>query len=183
MIKVEITGHDDAPNKTLEIPKAAAMGSILFKDAMDMDPKFADGTAPYPIDTLKDGVGTEFPVEPTIMQNIIDYMIQHQGKESKALEKPLPYDNIEELVDKWDNNFLKNTVGDDTQDLIKYAIISDYLKIKPLCEIVCAKLGLMLRKCKTVEEIRTLMRIENDFTPEEEAEHKAKWGWIDELKD
>lgn len=181
LIKLTFPDRDGTGAKILQLPKDAAVGSLLLKDSMDMDGDFANGTNAFPLDKLRDDDGVEFDIDVAVMQSIIDYLVQHKGEEAKTLPKPLPYDNINELADKWDRKFLSETIGDNTQTIIKYAIISDYLKIAPLCELICAKLGLMLRKCRTVEEIRTLMNIENDFTPEEEKAHAAKWGWIDDI--
>lgn len=100
MITVEFPDRDGTGKKQLEIPKDAARGSILFGHAMDFDNDFASGASPFPLDTLKDGGSTEFEIEISAMQHIIEYLVQHKGQETNTLEKPLPYDNINELVDK-----------------------------------------------------------------------------------
>ena len=44
---------------------------------------------------------------------------------------------------------------------------SNYLEIKPLIELGCAKVG-SLMKGKSIPELRKMFNLVNDFTPEEE---------------
>lgn len=46
-------------------------------------------------------------------------------------------------------------------------MVSNYLEIKPLLELACAKAASLIKN-KSIEEIRKFFKIENDFTPEEE---------------
>ena len=48
-------------------------------------------------------------------------------------------------------------------------LASNYLDIKPLLELGCAKIATFI-KGKSAEEIRKTFGIVNDFTPEEEAQ-------------
>jgi S-phase kinase-associated protein 1 len=52
------------------------------------------------------------------------------------------------------------------------------MDIKGLLELACAKVATFI-KGKTTEEIRELFGIENDFTPEEEAEIREENKWAD----
>ena len=52
------------------------------------------------------------------------------------------------------------------QDLI---IAANYMDIKPLLDLACAKLGSVIRGL-SIPEIRKRFNIVNDFTPEEENE-------------
>ncbi|KAF8093915.1 hypothetical protein N665_0374s0007 [Sinapis alba] len=58
-------------------------------------------------------------------------------------------------------------------DLINAA---NYLNIKNLFNLTCQTAADMITG-KTVDEIRTFLNIENDFTPEEEAEMRAENQW------
>ena len=44
---------------------------------------------------------------------------------------------------------------------------ANYLQIKPLIELLCAKVASLI-KGKSVKEIRTYFGVKADFTPEEE---------------
>lgn len=53
---------------------------------------------------------------------------------------------------------------------------ANYLKIKSLIDLTCQTLADMI-KGKTPEEIRNLLNIKNDFTPEEEEEIRRENAW------
>ena len=53
------------------------------------------------------------------------------------------------------------------------------MDIKPLLELSCAKVASMI-KGKSVQEVRSLFNIENDFTPEEEAQIMEENKWAEE---
>ena len=58
-------------------------------------------------------------------------------------------------------------------------LASNYLDIKPLLELTCAKVATMIKN-KTIPEIRKFFSIENDFTPEEEAQIMEENKWAEE---
>ena len=51
--------------------------------------------------------------------------------------------------------------------LFELIMASNYLDIKPLLELSCAKVASMIKN-KSIQEIRKFFNIETDFTPEEE---------------
>ncbi|PKA48000.1 SKP1-like protein 4 [Apostasia shenzhenica] len=53
---------------------------------------------------------------------------------------------------------------------------ANYLEVKGLLELILEKLASMIRG-KSVEEIREIFKIENDYTPEEEAEFRKEHQW------
>ena len=56
---------------------------------------------------------------------------------------------------------------------------ANYLDIKSLLELSCAKVASLIKN-KTVAEIRAFFNIENDFTPEEEAQIQEENRWAEE---
>ena len=70
-----------------------------------------------------------------------------------------------ELVGEWDANFV-----DDIEQVMLFELLlaANYMDIKSLLDLTCAKVASMI-KGKTPEEIRKTFNIVNDFTPEEEA--------------
>jgi S-phase kinase-associated protein 1 len=83
----------------------------------------------------------------------------------------------EELAEKdltiWDDEFIKKVDFVTLFDLIRD---SNYLNIKNLMDLTCKTLADMM-KGKSTEEIRKMLNIENDFTPEEEAQVKRENQW------
>ncbi|CAN0906873.1 SCF ubiquitin ligase complex protein SKP1a [Linum grandiflorum] len=53
---------------------------------------------------------------------------------------------------------------------------ADYLNIKDLLDFTCRKAAHMISK-KTMEEMRKIFNIKNDFTPEEEANIRIENRW------
>ena len=185
VVRVEFPDRDGTGKKYVEIPKRAAMKSLLLRDAMDIVPAFADGTSTFPVDTLLDGDGKPFDILVTDVKNIATYLVEYADKTPTILRKPIHGDDINTEANIWEKEFLAR-IGDDMTDITRYAIISDYLKIKPLCDLICANIGLMIRKCTTAEEIRALMQIDVEDTPEQrmlDAAHAAKWAWVNALND
>eukprot|EP00474_Spongospora_subterranea_P008431 CRZ08889.1 hypothetical protein [Spongospora subterranea] len=111
-----------------------------------------------------------------IMDKIITYMRHHMDNPASEIQKPLKSNNMREVVDdQWDAEFV-----DVSQDILFELILAaNYMDVKPLLDLTCAKVASML-KGKTPEEIRKKFNIVNDFTPEEEAEVRAENRWADE---
>ena len=61
-------------------------------------------------------------------------------------------------------------------DMFDLMMAANYLNIKPLFDNLCETLAGMM-KGKTPEEIRATFNIENDFTPEQEAEVRREHAW------
>ena len=57
---------------------------------------------------------------------------------------------------------------DDLECIFDIIMAANYLDIKSLLDLSCAKIATMIRG-KTPDEIRKTFNIVNDFTPEEEA--------------
>ncbi|KAF8093913.1 hypothetical protein N665_0374s0005 [Sinapis alba] len=123
---------------------------------------------------VEDGcVGTEISitnVTGVILAKVIEYCKKHviipdgDGDSSSSM--------VEELRN-WDAEFMKNMDKPTLFDLINAA---NYLNIKNLFNLTCQTAADMITG-KTVDEIRTFLNIENDFTPEEEAEMHAENQW------
>ena len=56
---------------------------------------------------------------------------------------------------------------------------ANFMDIKSLLELACAKVASMI-KGKTIPDIRKFFNIENDFTPEEEAQIMDENRWAEE---
>ena len=63
--------------------------------------------------------------------------------------------------------------------LLQLILAANYLDIKPLLDLTCAKIASMM-KDKTTEEMRQIFNIVNDFTPEEEAKVREENKWCEE---
>jgi S-phase kinase-associated protein 1 len=125
-----------------------------------------------------DQTETEIPlpnVRGSILKKVIKYMQYHHTNPAKEIEKPLKSANMREVVSEWDANFVEV----DQETLFELILAANYMDIKPLLDLTCAKVASMI-KGKTPEEIRKRFNIQNDFSPEEEEAVRAENKWAED---
>lgn len=96
-----------------------------------------------------------------ILTKVIEYLKYHLGNPAKEIERPLKSANMREVVAEWDADFVE--IDDET--LFDLILAANYMDVKPLLDLTCAKVASYM-KGKTAEEIRKRFNIENDLTPE-----------------
>lgn len=91
------------------------------------------------------------------------------------IEKPLKSKNMADVVQKWYADFV------DIEQVLLFELIlaANYMDIKPLLDLTCASVASMI-KGKSPEEIRATFNIQNDFTPEEEAQVREENKWCED---
>ena len=89
-------------------------------------------------------------------------MKDHQPPE---IDKPLSHSDMSQVVDQWHADYINL----EQEELFELVMAANYLDIKPLLELSCAKVASQIKN-KSVVEIRKYFNIENDFTPEEKAQ-------------
>jgi len=114
-------------------------------------------------------------VKGTTLGKVVEYMKFHSENPPKDIEKPLKSANMSEVVPAWDADF----VDVDQELLFELILAANYMDIKPLLDLTCAKVASMI-KGKTPEQIRKAFNIQNDFTPEEEEAVRAENKWAEE---
>ncbi|KAM0828330.1 hypothetical protein ACQ4PT_067627 [Festuca glaucescens] len=116
-------------------------------------------------DGCVDDEGVHLPnVGSEILAMVIEYCNRHVASSSSEKE--------EEDLRSFDDGFVK--VEQHTLfDIIRAA---NYLDVKQLLDLCCQTVADSI-KSKSVEEIRALFGIENDFTAEEEAEIRKENQW------
>ena len=111
------------------------------------------------------------------LEEIINFLKYYDTNPFKQIPKPLRSDDLSACVDEWYVKYLENMELELLFEVIKSA---NFLEIESLLDITCAKVATML-KGKSVEEIRNIFGIENDFTPEEEEEIKKENNWCENI--
>jgi len=147
--------------QTFEISRDIAMQSELVKTMWEGD---------------KDETEIPLPnVKPHILDKVIEYMKYHHSNPSDEIEKPLKSANLREVVSEWDASFVEI----EQEHLFELILAANYMDIKPLLDLTCAKVASMI-KGKSPEEIRQKFNIKNDFTPEEEEAIRAENKWAED---
>lgn len=99
---------------------------------------------------------------------IIEYCEHHAAADAIS--------NLEENKTTELNKFDTEFINVDSKLLCELLNAANYLDIKGLVYISSKKAAEMMRN-KSVEEIREIFNIKNDFTPEEEQEYRKKYFW------
>jgi S-phase kinase-associated protein 1 len=170
--KEEVKGLDDGAAdeilklvsqelEKISVPKKVATMSELVKTMAEGD---------------KDEKEIPLPnVKSAVLNKVVSYMKYHVDNPAKEIEKPLKSANMNEVVSQWDADF----VDVDQELLFELILAANYMDIKPLLDLTCAKVASMI-KGKTPEQIRKTFNITNDFTPEEEEAVRAENKWAEE---
>ncbi|GKA56559.1 putative gypsy type transposase [Tanacetum coccineum] len=108
-----------------------------------------------------------------ILAKVIEYIKKHS-------EKPKDDDNkkvAEEDLKKFDAEFMK---VDDERTLFDLIRAAHYLSIKGLLDLISQATADSIKDL-SVEDVRKKFGIQNDFTPEEEADYKREFGLLNGL--
>ena len=114
-------------------------------------------------------------VKKAILDKIIEFCKYAKENPTPEIEKPLRSSNLADVVPQWYANFVEL----DQEVLFELILAANYMDIKSLLELSCAKVASMI-KGKSIPEIRKFFNIENDFTPEEEAQIIEENKWAEE---
>ncbi|OWZ19356.1 S-phase kinase-associated protein 1A [Phytophthora megakarya] len=114
-------------------------------------------------------------VKSPVLSKVIEFCSHHHNNTMREIEKPLKSADMHDVVSDWDANF----VDIEQEILFELILAANYMDIKSLLDLACAKVASMI-KGKTPQEIRETFNIVNDFTPEEEAQIREENKWCEE---
>lgn len=103
-------------------------------------------------------------------EKVIEYM-----KEMDSRTKN-PDQHSDEANQKWDDNFFKQM---ENQLVFELTLCANYLDFNSLLNGTCKTIAGMIAG-QTPEYIRQLFNIQNDFTPEEEAQVRKENEWCED---
>ena len=124
------------------------------------------------------GVEEEIPlpnVKKNILEKVVSFCLHLRENSPPEIEKPLKSANISEVTTPWYADYINL----DQEALFDLILAANYLDIKPLLDLSCAKVASLIKN-KSIQEIRRFFSIENDFTPEEEAQIMEENKWAEE---
>jgi len=135
---------------------------LISKDAKDftVDKKYAFISNLVKTSMEQDASATEIPmpgVKGDILARVVDYMNHHKGTEPPIIEKPLRSKVMKEVCkDSWDAEFI-NSIGDsDRQKLYDLILAANYMDIKGLLHLGCAKVASLI-KGQPLEKIKEIL--------------------------
>eukprot|EP00924_Labyrinthula_sp_SR-Ha-C_P004111 maker-scaffold_3-snap-gene-14.48-mRNA-1 protein AED:0.04 eAED:0.04 QI:130/1/1/1/1/1/3/99/180 len=129
-----------------------------------------DSTEDDPAEVPLENVDTE------TLRKVIEFWDQNEKNKMNEIEKPLRDTNIGIIAGEWYGKY----INIEQESLFKLITAANYLDVKSLLDLSCAKVASMI-KGKSPEEIRSLFNIKNDFTPEEEAKIREENKWCEDL--
>ncbi|KAF8113712.1 hypothetical protein N665_0046s0060 [Sinapis alba] len=109
-------------------------------------------------------------VNSATLSKVIEYCKKHV--EASAEDKEMYGSNVDTELKTWDKDFVKV----DQPVLFDLILAANFLNIPGLLDLTCKTVADMMRG-KTVNELRTLFNIKNDYTAEEEAEIRQENPW------
>lgn len=160
MVEVEVVSSD---GESIKLPIKIAHHSVLIKEMMDDDDE-SEVSIPLP------------NVKYEVLKKVVEFMEYYDGSPMEEIEKPLKSVDMKDIVPEWYSKYVD--LGQDI--LFEVILAANYMDIKPLLDLCCAKVASMI-KGKTPEDIRNIFNIENDFTPQEEAQIREENKWCEEV--
>lgn len=121
-------------------------------------------------------IGGDEPVPlPNVSGAVLARVIEFCTSRASHQDPADPADPATDARSEFDASFVADLKADHAMmfDLIMAA---NYLNIKPLLDLLCRTAADMISG-KTVEEIRDMFGIQNDFTPEEEERVRQENQW------
>jgi len=141
-------GDDDAviilkanDGKEFSLKRKNAFISVVVKTSAENDPS-----------------ATDLPVEVKgeVLALVVEYMNHHGGTEPAIVEKPLRSKVMKDVVkDAWDAEFL-DRIGENRQLLYDLTLAANYLDIKALMHLGCAKVASLI-KGQPLDKIREIL--------------------------
>ena len=148
--------------KKFEVSRAVAKMSGLVADMIE---EYEDETPEAPL----------MNVTGKVLKKVLEFCEQHVAAPMEEIKKPLRTNDMSQVVSEWDANFVEIP----QEELFELILAANFLDIKSLLDLTCAKVASMI-KGKTPEEIRKTFNIVNDFTPEEEKQVREENKWCEE---
>ena len=152
---------------------------------MSIQVSLADNTAhklpiefAYLSNVFKSGEVTHIHTNAKVFAKLKDfgtYYLNFDDKEKKQ------FDNIEQLFEKEPdiNSWCMDFLNMEPEILTELTTISFDLNIKVLLNLCCYNIAEIINN-KSIPDIREYFKIENDFTPEEDALLEEETEWIEE---
>ena len=161
MNQSEIVKLACSDGEVVEVDKEVAEKSVLIKGLID--------------DSGTEEIIPLANVKRPILEKVVVFCSHIKEHSAPEIEKPLKSVDMASVVDPWFAQYIDL----EQEVLFELIMAANYLDIKPLLELACAKVASLIKN-KSIVEIRKFFNIENDFTPEEEAQIMEENKWAEQ---
>lgn len=161
MAKIKLSSAD---GETFDVEREVISASTTIKNMLDQIDVGNEDEEPIPLQN----------VTGSILKRIIQWAQYHRNDKNENNEDDQKEKRSDD-ISAWDSEFLKVDQG----TLFELLLAANYLGIEGLLDAACKTVANQI-KGKGPEEIRKTFNIQNDFTPEEEAEVKNENQWCTE---
>jgi len=159
---LKLTSKD---KKEFEIDRKLAFISTLVKTSLDTDASATEVPIPG--------------VKADVLAEVVAYMSHHKGVEPPIIEKPLRSKVMKDVVkDQWDAEYI-DRIGENRQMLYDLILAANYMDIKSLLHLGCAKVASLI-KGQPLEKIKEILS--KGITPAAGAGDKKDEGKKDDKK-
>jgi len=127
---------------SFEVDKKHAFVSNLVKTSLENDASASSLDIP----------GVSGP----ILEKVVEYINHHKGQEPPIIEKPLRSKVLKDVCqDKWDAEYI-DKIGENRQNLYDLILAANYMDIKSLLHLGCAKVASLI-KGQPLEKIKEIL--------------------------
>lgn len=161
MAKIKLQSAD---GETFEVEREVISASTTIKNMLEQIDVGSDDDEPIPLQT----------VTGSILKRVIQWAQYHRNDRNETADDE-QREKRNDDISAWDSDFLKVDQG----TLFELLLAANYLGIDGLLDAACKTVANQI-KGKGPDEIRKTFNIQNDFSPEEEAEVKAENQWCEE---
>jgi len=158
-VKAEVK-EEKAASLSLEVDESKPL-KLTSKDKKEftVERKHAFISALVKTSLETDDTSQEVPIPGVtgpILELVIQYMSHHKGTEPPLVEKPLRSKLMKDVVsDKWDAEYI-DRIGDNRQQLYDLILAANYMDIKSLLHLGCAKVASLI-KGQPLEKIKEIL--------------------------
>jgi len=146
----------------LDEEEATGSVKLISKDKKEftVEKKFAQISTLVKTTLEQDKSATEVPipgVTSAILAKVIDYMEHHKGTEPPIIPKPLRSKEMKMVCsDPWDATYIDKVDDVSRQDLYDLILAANYMDIKSLLHLGCAKVASLI-KGQPLEKIKDIL--------------------------
>lgn len=128
--------------KVFEVDRKDAAISGMVKKVLEQDADASEVPLPS--------------VQGSVLAQVVEFMKHHKGGDMDPPEKPLRSKKMKDVVkDQWDADFI-DRIGENLRDLYDIVLAANYLDIRGLLHLGCAKIASLI-KGQPLEKIKDIL--------------------------